>query len=759
MMGKVDPVGAACAVIRGFCTTMVPAEEEISALFDLIVARLLISVTKAKQRRGRDPDNAYWQISVQSAWALLAFLKQQSDYLVTCHFRHACGLEPCIRASGVRNWLRSHFNELHPITGVALTDLPVTVFDWSVGSADLGDFADMADVAASTRRVFERMTREGASVGIGRYNEPRPVYTTPEYAVPANDGHFMRTIHIGLDVFMPAGTPLFAPLDGVVEVIVNNQGDKEYGPLLIVIHDVDKDIVFYTLYGHLSLATLDRWRPGDQVRKGQQIAEIGPFPENGNWVPHVHFQVLTDLLGYTDDYPGVAAPEHRAVWMSLCPDPNLMLDIHHPELAFETPDTEQLLRERTQHIGPNVRVSYRCPLHIVRGWKTRLFDAEGRSFLDTRNNIAHVGHEHPRLTRAASAQIALLNTNTRYLHDRRIACAEALLATLPTHLRYIYFVNSGSEANDLALRMARTYTGQETVVVLDQAYHGHTRAVLDVSPYKFNGPGGSGCPKHTVVLPVPDPFRAHGAPLTQQALDLLHHHPGPAAPMTLIHEALPSCAGQLVPPADYFRALYHLVHQQGGVCIADEVQTGLGRAGSAMWAFELFDIAPDIVTIGKPLGNGHPVAAVAVSEPVARAFDNGMEYFNSFGGNPVSCVIAHEVLRIVDDEGLQKHAQLLGTAWMEELKSLQEMHPVLGDVRGHGLFIGIEFCHPGTRQPAPDKASYVVQRMLDHRILTSLDGPDENVMKIKPPLSITRDEVTYFMEALHKVMGENVMQL
>lgn len=416
------------------------------------------------------------------------------------------------------------------------------------------------------------------------------------------------------------------------------------------------------------------------------------------------------------------------------------------------PSPKEMLQHRQKVLGPNLSVSRKHPLHIVCGWKSNLYAADGASFLDTRNNIAHVGHEHPRIVMAGQKQMAVLNTNTRYLHALRLELADRLLETLPDNLAHIYFVNSGSEANDLALRMARNHVDRKETLVMDQAYHGATASCLDVSPYKFAGPGGSGCQAHIHVLPH---LRSIDATSTEHAVIFIDSVNPTKLPMTFIHEALPGCAGQIVPPADYFAAIYEVIKGSGGVCIVDEVQTGMGRVGEVFWSFGLFGIEPDIVTIGKPLGNGHPVAAVAVSKEIAESFDNGMEFFSSFGGNPVSCAIALEVLNVIRDEDLQSHALNIGKYWMDAIRKMAVDHPIIHQVRGYGLFFGIEFLLENDQSRISRVCDHTQNGLLDHHILTSFDGPQQNVMKIKPPMCITFEEVDYFMEILEKVLLED----
>ena len=490
-----DPVGAAAEVVKGYNSVLPLSEDEIEAIVPLASARLALSVYHAYHRILTDPSNDYWQVSSEPAWRLLEKLYHTDDYLALCRIREACGMEPSPQNKSLTGWLKSNYSDIYPITGSDLSSVDVKIMDWSVGSPELGGLDSLNNVPEMTRDTFMNIEEAGAFAGIGRYDEPRIVYTTPAYELEGNNGPEMRTIHIGIDIFLPPGSPLYAPLDGIIHTITDNAGPKEYGPLIILQHKIEEEnLIFYTLYGHNSRACLNWHKEGDIVKKGDKIAEIGDYPENGGWVPHVHFQIMSDLLGYRNDYPGVALASQRKVWLSICPDPNLMLGIGNAALQVAPRSTKRILQRRRNLLGANLGVSYSSPLHIVRGWKTRLFSADGTAYLDTVNNISHVGHEHPRIVAAASRQSAVLNTNTRYLHTAILDLAEELLATLPDQFTRMYFVNSGSEANDLALRVARHFTGTPQTLVMHEAYHGITQSCLDVSPHKFLGSGGSGRP-------------------------------------------------------------------------------------------------------------------------------------------------------------------------------------------------------------------------------------------------------------------------
>ncbi len=427
----------------------------------------------------------------------------------------------------------------------------------------------------------------------------------------------------------------------------------------------------------------------------------------------------------------------------------------------EQPLGDPSLMDARSVLGPALSLSYAEPLHIVRGAGQYLYDARGRRYLDCVNNVAHVGHSEPRVVQAAAKQMAILNTNTRYLHGNVLRYARRLTATMPGHLDTVFVVNSGSEANELAIRLARTATGRSDLVCLDHGYHGNTSTLIDVSPYKFDGPGGSGRRPGIHVLPAPDGYREaryRGSDAGANYLTDARRVLDTAEPAALIIEALPGCGGQLVPAPGVLAAAYEAVHDRGGLVIADEVQTGMARVGTAFWAFQLHDVSPDIVTIGKPAGNGHPLAAVVTTSEIARAFDNGVEYFNTFGGNPVSPAVGNAVLDVIYDDELQERATLVGSALIASLWELAESHASIGDVRGAGLFIGVELVvDRATKTPAPVVASTVVEHAKDHGVLLSIDGPHHNVIKIKPPLVFALENAEQLVSVVDTALAsENI---
>ncbi len=769
MLSKRDPVGALAQLVSGFHAVYPLLEEEIAAVFPLTGMRLCLSATMAAWQRAREPDNEYLSISEAHVWELLERLERADEFhpdFVHYRLRAACGMEPNPRALALRGWLgrQRDAGRFTPVLPPELAERPHTVFDLSVGSRWLGTTGDL-DARGWTDLLFGHMRANGVAVGVGRYDEARRWYDSDAFAIRGEDGLERRTVHVGIDLFAEPGTPVHAPFAATVHSFRDNDARLDYGPTIVLRHETGGVGAWYTLYGHLSRDSLAGLRPGQQIAAGEEIGRIGPYPENGDWAPHLHFQVISDLLDREGDFPGVAPPSQREVWLSLSPDPNLVLGI--PDLAPAGKNAaSELLGARRKLLGPSLSISYRRPLEMVRGKGAWLYDDGGQPYLDCVNNVAQVGHAHPRVVRAGREQMAVLNTNTRYLHDSLTEYARRLAATLPDPLGVCFFVCTGSEANELALRMARTHTGREGMVVLEGGYHGNTSSLVQLSSYKFDGPGGAGPPPWVACVPMPDGYRGRyrssdpdcGARYAQEvgrAIDALGGRPA-----GFLFESILSCGGQIVLPDGFLPDACERVRGAGGVCIADEVQVGFGRAGSSFWAFEDHGVVPDIVTMGKPIGNGHPLAAVVTTPEIADSFNNGMEYFNTFGGNPVSSRIGLAVLDVIEEEGLQDHARRVGERLLAGLKRLVECHAIVGDARGTGLFQGIELVTDReSLDPAPRHATYLVERMRDRGILLSTDGPLHNVVKIKPPLVFDEDDADRLVSNLDEVLAEDALRL
>ncbi len=765
LLDKEDPLATVAQVTAGYHAANPLTPAEIAALWDLTCMRLCMSVCHAAHQRRLKPENEYLSISERPAWDALERLASVHPRLAHYTLRAACNLPADPASAAVTAWLATV--PAAPVIPADLRAGAVHVLDLSIASPTLTSaqlHSDRTDTFSAT--IFGEMAAAGAPVGIGRYDEARPFYTGPAFSLSASPTDERRTVHLGIDLFAPAGTPVSAPLDGVVQAVADNAARHDYGPVVILRHVTGDGTIFFTLYGHLGRDCL-ALTPGQAVDAGERFATIGAAPGNGDWPPHLHLQIITDLLDLGTDFPGVAAPSRRAVWTSLSPDPNALLGIPADRFPAPPPAPETTLAERKARLGRNLSISYRKPIKVVRGLAQYLYDDTGRAYLDGVNNVAHVGHSHPHVILAGQRQMEVLNTNTRYLHDAILEYARRLAATLPPELSVFYFVNSGSEANDLALRLARTATNRQDVITLDVAYHGHTQALIEVSPYKHDGPGGKGRPPFVQKVIMPDPYRGPYLGYSAESGSAFAGHVEKAVQQidaagrgvaAFICESLMGCGGQIVFPDAYMAAAFRHVRAAGGICIADEVQTGFGRVGTHFWGFQTQGVVPDIVTMGKPAGNGHPLAVVATTPEIADRFANGMEYFNTFGGNPVSCAIGLAVLDVIEAEGLQENARVTGDYLMSGLRALQDKHALIGDVRGLGLYIGAELVlDRQTMEPAGDHASYVANRMRDYGILISTDGPFHNVLKIKPPIIFSQADADHLLWALTEVLRDSAL--
>ncbi|MBT3239302.1 MAG: aminotransferase class III-fold pyridoxal phosphate-dependent enzyme [Chloroflexi bacterium] len=435
---------------------------------------------------------------------------------------------------------------------------------------------------------------------------------------------------------------------------------------------------------------------------------------------------------------------------------------HLPKVGRNNWEFEKLVSAREKSIGYSLSLAYDAPLEIVKGQGQFLFDQNDHAYLDCVNNISHIGHGHPKISEAITKQVSTLNTNTRYLHPLMIEYSERLTATLPDPLSVCFFVNSGSEANELAIRLARIHTDKQDVIVLEDAYHGNAQTLIDLSPYKCEGPGGKGLASWAHKVIKPDPYAGlHrgnnldvGKAYAEYVKDICQRLEADNTPPALfIVESIQGCGGQIVMPEGYLQAAFEHVRNVGGVTIVDEIQVGMGRVGTHWWAFESQDVVPDIVTIGKPMGNGHPVAAVVTTPEIARSFNNGMEYFNSFGGNPVSMAVAHAVMDVIEEEGLLARAERVGQYLQEGFNALASEHQEIGDVRGLGMFMGVELVEDReTRKPATQLAGKVIEKVLEDRILLSVEGPGHNVLKIKPPLQFSEVDADLLLGSVNRAL-------
>lgn len=763
MMFHNDPLDAAYDIIKGYAKEIDLSDNEIKCLLTLSGMRLAVSVVSAAINLKKNPENEYLQVTSAPAIELLEKLDRTSFQFAEYKFRLATGKPILDKTQYFYKWVSENNNQWSKVCDFEIGSEDYHLLDLGIGSQELGHelvFNDPVQHEASINRILLEKSKRFA---IGQYDEIRPLYSSEDYATKGNNGHRWRTVHVGLDFFDKAGSPVYAFYDGIVESFQYNEGDKDYGWTLILKHETPI-LTFYTLYGHLSHDHEGLVQRNQKIKKGDLIAHFGGPLENGNWAPHLHFQIILDMLDYQGDFPGVCYIHEREIFKSISPDPRPFFGIkaHREQLL----DKEEILAKRKKLLGRSYSISYKQHLHIKRAYNQYLYDESGRKFLDCVNNVPHVGHQNLRVIQAAQKQAVLLNTNTRYLHENIVKLAESLTAILPDKLQVCHFVNSGSEANELAVRMARAYTARNDIIVMEHGYHGNTNLNIDMSSYKFDGKGGQGQKDYVHTIQMPEPFRGKyrgegcGSSYANDAINQIQkiseEKPIPAA---FICESILSCGGQLCFPDSYLERVYENFQSKGIVIIADEVQTGLGRTGEHMWAFQGENVIPDIVTIGKPFGNGHPLGAVVCTVKIADAFANGMEYFNTFGGNPVSCAIGQEVINIVQEDRLMDHAFELGNYIKSKLELLRRQHKIIGDVRGRGFFLGWEFILDESWTPAEKQASYFTNRMKEMGVLLSTDGPLHNVIKFKPPMIFTKDNVDYMLECAAIILQEDFMQI
>jgi len=711
-----DALAALSDTVRAFHRRVPLTEPELAALFPLVLGRAAASAVSTLQQATLEPDNAYAVGLIESDWGALTAVAELPSAPVEAVLRVACGLDAHPRSGEVRAFLDG--GRFTPVVDTGGRS-PRTV-DLSVGSPEyaFGEWESREGVARA-------LAVGSGELAVGRWGEAR-LHRSPRPAAGEPDA-----LHLGADVFAAAGEPVRAPFAAEVAELRDDA---------VVLRHRDPDL-------WLRLDHVDPAPIGDRVDAGATVAVIA----SGS-IPHVHLQLALEAL---PELPGWAVPSQRAAWLALCPDPSPLIGI---DAAAPHRDATRLLAARRRVVAAAQQVYYREPPEMVRGWRQRMYDADGRAYLDMVNNVAVVGHSHPGVAGAAERQLRLLNTNSRFLYESMVELAERLVELLPHPLDSVFFVNSGSEANDLALRLARTFTGRDDVIATGGAYHGWTTATYAISTSPVDNPTAALSPPPGLrVVPQANTYRGPYGDSDPDAGERYAEHVrrcAEGAAAFICEPVLGNAGGLLVPPG-YLAAAYAHVRERGGLCISDEVQVGYGRLGQWFWAFQQQGAVPDIVTMAKSTGNGQPLGAVVTTREVAEAFHRNAGFFSSVGGSPLSCRIGIAVLDAIRDERLVENAAAVGARLKGSLERLAERHALIGAVHGAGLYLGVELVRDrDAKTPAKQEAYAICERMRELGVIVQPTGDHENVLKVKPPLCIDAADADLFATTLDRVLSE-----
>lgn len=689
-------------------------EEELKALWPLIVARAVILVASSEQQISVDPDNDYVRGNLDRERAIFDTAMSVPFELMEAAILQAAGGN--VAAPETSGWLPL-LPDIDP-TGIAYVDLGVCSPHFSAGNWLNADM---------DWRLLARAATENGTAAT-RYGEYR--------LSQAGTAGRQATCALHIDICLAAGSAVAAPFTGRI-------GWKDQHLTLT------GDGMTLHLDG-LDLSVED----GAEVAGGEPLgAVVGEASSLGG----LRVQ-LCSIAGL--EPPLFATPREAAAWSVLCPSPSLLLG---PGADAPKPETAELLARRQAHLAGAQKNYYAAPPQIERGWKEHLFDVEGRAYLDMVNNVSILGHGHPKLAAAISAQWLRLNTNSRFHYAAITEFSERLAALSPDGLDTVFLVNSGSEANDLAIRLSQAHSGARNMLCLLEAYHGWSSASDAVSTSIADNP--------EALTTRPDWVHAVASPNTYRGAfrgpDTAAGYLGAITPVLegidaggeglagFICELVYGNAGGIPLPDGYLAQVYAQVRARGGLCIADEVQVGYGRLGHYFWGFEQQGVVPDIITIAKGMGNGHPLGAVITTREIARSLEKEGTFFSSTGGGPVSCVAGMTVLDIMAEEKLQENAREVGDHLKARLAALIDRHPIAGAVHGMGLYLGLEFVRDRTTlEPATEETAAVCERLLTLGVIMQPTGDHQNVLKIKPPLCLGIDSADFFADMLEKVLDE-----
>ena len=685
-------------------------DAELDALWPLVVVRAAVLVASAHHVLRTDPGNAYAAENLRHEQLILQAATSLPLPVATALARRAAGTDPEPLAAP----------PAQPMLGG-----PVTVIDLSPTSAALDEGRWLEpDIE---HRLAAEAVRAGATAVTTRFAEPRLTRAHPGQSAAA-------VVVPGIDVTVAAPAVLTAPWPGEVELV-------DGGLELRAAHGGPVLRLSATHGGHVAE------RAGGRAGTGSPLAEISGT-------------VRVTLAAAGVEVPPAVTAQTAAAWRAVVADPTAVVFGDAAPPAPAAMDSHVLLERRERSLADVQEHYFADPPVIVRGWREYLVDADARVYLDALNNVTSIGHAHPRLVEAVAAQWRLINTNSRFHYPQIVEFAERLAATLPVGLDQVFLVNSGSEAVDLALRLAQAHTSRRDVLAIAEAYHGWTYLSDAVSTSVADNPHALQTrPDWVHTVDAPNPFRGRhrGADAGRYADDAVaevHRLAAAGTPVgAFLAESIFGNAGGMPLPDGYLQAVYRAVRSGGGVTVADEVQVGYGRLGEWFWGFQQQEVVPDIVAVAKAMGNGHPLGAVITSREIAASYRSQGYFFSSAGGSPVSSVVGLTVLDVIRDEGLQRNAAEVGAYLRRRLAELGERHPILGTVHGYGFYLGPEFVrNRETWEPATTETARICDRLRRLGVMIQPTGDHQNVLKFKPPMCFTRDSADQFVAALERVL-------
>jgi 4-aminobutyrate aminotransferase-like enzyme/Ser/Thr protein kinase RdoA (MazF antagonist)/biotin carboxyl carrier protein len=715
-----DPL-AVLPVIAGFHAAQPLEPAELAALWPAIVARTVVLVTSGVHQAKTDPGNGYAVENQDREWAMFECARSLPAEVACAAIHDALGMPPPRAQPALAFDADTAPTMLAGLADVAIADLSAVT-----GRSYYGAWVAPGAEASIVARLLAT-----APAAVARFGEARLTRTRPDsWTRPA-------TVALGTEVFCAAGAQVTAPLPGTVA------------------HTADGLVTLTAAGLELLLTGL---RPlvdsGAEVAAGAVLGEV--IGSDASDFGRLFIQ-LTTVPGLRP--PQFAEPRLARHWRSVCADPA-------PLLGFGTAGTEprsgaEVLELRASAFAEVQEHYYANPPRIERGWRHHLIDVDARSYLDMINNVASVGHADPHVTRVATRQLDLLNTNSRFNYLAVAAFSRRLADLLPDPLDTVFLVNSGSEAVDLALRLARIFTDRKDIVCVAEAYHGWTLGSDAVSTSLQDNPRALATrPGWVHPVPAPNPYRgSHRGPNAgrryadeaRRVIEAIVAARRP--PAAFIAEAFYGNAGGVALPEGYLAAVYASVREAGGLCVADEIQVGYGRLGHYFWGFEQQGVVPDIVTIAKSMGNGYPIGAVITRRDIAEAFAREGYFFSSTGGSPLGCAIGSAVLDVIERDGLQANAVAVGSQLRAALLRLADRHELIGAVHGMGLYLGVEFVRDrSTREPATEETAAICERMLELGVIVAPTGDHLNVLKIKPPLCLTASSAEFFVATLDEVL-------